>query len=252
MEVQNYIKEELNCVNVKTETAEDKFVTYKCEADNRLIGGALKKDFNKDFKKKLSALTSAELKDYMNGTKEIKINGVTIEKDWLKVEKTFIDKYNKSKEWGCASSELSSVMLNTVIDDELRQVGTSREITNRIQKLRKAEGVQIDDEIEVYFELSNQDEALKAVINNHGDKIQKAIRKPFMPANMKPGSQQLIGETKFEFVPEGAPEGTKPEVVTLYVCSAAPHVNNEAVTALGADPVAIQSLLANFDQAGLA
>jgi hypothetical protein len=39
----------------------------------------------------------------------------------------------------------SSVLLRTTLDDNLMQMGQAREITNRIQKLRKAVGISIDD-----------------------------------------------------------------------------------------------------------
>jgi hypothetical protein len=68
-----------------------------------------------------------------------------IEQDWLKVEKKFNDKYLKSEEFACASNMTSSVLLRTTLDDNLLQMGQAREITNRIQKLRKAVGISIDD-----------------------------------------------------------------------------------------------------------
>ena len=68
-----------------------------------------------------------------------------IEQDWLKVEKKFNDKYSKSEEYACASNMTSSVLLRTTLDDNLLQMGQAREITNRIQKLRKAVGISIDD-----------------------------------------------------------------------------------------------------------
>jgi len=39
----------------------------------------------------------------------------------------------------------SSVLLKTTLDDNLQQMGQAREITNRIQKLRKTAGISIDD-----------------------------------------------------------------------------------------------------------
>jgi len=68
-----------------------------------------------------------------------------IEQDWLKVEKKFNEKYLKSEEFACASNMTSSVLLRTALDDNLLQMGQAREITNRIQKLRKAVGISIDD-----------------------------------------------------------------------------------------------------------
>lgn len=41
--VQDYIKDELNCLEVKTDKDEDKYVDYKCEPDNKEMGAALKK-----------------------------------------------------------------------------------------------------------------------------------------------------------------------------------------------------------------
>lgn len=37
-EVSNYITEELNCVELKTEGNEDEYVEYKCTPDNRVMG----------------------------------------------------------------------------------------------------------------------------------------------------------------------------------------------------------------------
>ena len=68
-----------------------------------------------------------------------------IQQDWLKVEKKFNEKYSKSEEYACASNMTSSVLLKTTLDDNLQQMGQAREITNRIQKLRKTAGISIDD-----------------------------------------------------------------------------------------------------------
>jgi isoleucyl-tRNA synthetase len=57
--VEYYILEELNCLEMRVEGNEDEYVTYRCEPDNKLIGQALKKDFNKDFKQKLATLPSS-------------------------------------------------------------------------------------------------------------------------------------------------------------------------------------------------
>ena len=57
--VKSYIMDELNCLELKTESNEDAFVVYKCEPDNKLIGQALKKAYNKKMKKEIASLTSA-------------------------------------------------------------------------------------------------------------------------------------------------------------------------------------------------
>lgn len=50
LEVQQYIMEELNCLEIQTEQNEDEFVTYKCEPDNKEIGSVLKKAYDKKMK----------------------------------------------------------------------------------------------------------------------------------------------------------------------------------------------------------
>ena len=46
-------------------------------------------------------------------------------------------------------------MLYTVKDEELMRKGLSREVTNRIQRLRKTSGISIEDQIEIFFEFAN-------------------------------------------------------------------------------------------------
>jgi isoleucyl-tRNA synthetase len=143
-EVESYIKEELNCLELITEANEDAFVTYKCEPDNKEIGSVLKKAYDKKMKEEIANLSSAQLRDYLkNGF--IMLGDVKIQNGWLKVEKVFNDKYQNNAEYAGASNMLSSVLLKTTMDDNLKQMGQSREITNRIQKLRKSVGISIDD-----------------------------------------------------------------------------------------------------------
>lgn len=68
----------------------------------------------------------------------------------------------------------SSVMLDKVLDDELKSVGLARSLTSNIQKLRKDTGISIDDEIEVFYEFggeSNENSVLGKVVVGNTDKI---------------------------------------------------------------------------------
>ena len=210
-EVKNYIMEELNCLELKTEQNEDNFVSYKCEPDNKEIGSVLKKAYDKKLKTEIQNLSTGQLREYLKeGT--IKVGGHDILNGWLKVEKIFKEEYQKSEEYACASNMTSSVMLKTTMDDNLKNMGLSREITNRIQKLRKGSGISIDDQIEVFYTLPANGGTLASVVQDHGDKIRGLIKMPFMAdANKQPG-QVVIGITKFE---NPANPG---EEVTLHVC----------------------------------
>ena len=168
-EVQNYILEELNVLEFKTNSDEDEFILYKCEPDNKLIGGTLKKAYDKKLKAKICSLSSEELRSYL---KEgfLMIGDIKFESGWLKVEKVFNDKYAKHEEFGVSSNMTSSVLVRTVVDDNLKLRGQAREVTNRIQKLRKSSGVSIDDQIEVFFEQpETENSMLREVLLKHYD-----------------------------------------------------------------------------------
>jgi len=90
LEVEAYIKEELNCLEIMTETDEDKYINYKCEPDNKEIGAALKKQFDKKLKQAIASLTSAQLRQYLKDG-QLMIGDIKMESGWLKVQKVFKD-----------------------------------------------------------------------------------------------------------------------------------------------------------------
>lgn len=205
--------EELNCLELKVESAEEEYVTYKCEADNRLIGQALKKAYDKKMKEKIANLSSAELKEYLEKG-SIMLGEIKIDEGWLKVEKVFNEQYSKSEDHGCNSNATTSVLLHTKLDDNLKKMGYAREVTNRIQKLRKSEGVSIDDKIEVFFKVEGGDDLLKSIVDEHGDRIQKAIKMPFLPASQMKEGAEIIGKTFYSFAEDSA------DKIELTVCKA--------------------------------
>lgn len=130
-EVARYIKEELNCLELITSGDEDAFLTYKCQPDNKLIGGALKKAYDKKMKQAIEKLTSAELRDYLkNGS--LMLGNVKIESGWLKVVKEFNAEYKNHKDYAGSCDSTSSALLRTALDDNLKRLGQAREMTNRI------------------------------------------------------------------------------------------------------------------------
>ena len=47
-------------------------------------------------------------------------------------------------------------MLGIKMSPELLSLGQSREVTNRIQRLRKTSGISIDDQIEIFYEFTGK------------------------------------------------------------------------------------------------
>ena len=47
-------------------------------------------------------------------------------------------------------------MLGIKMSPQLLSLGQSREVTNRIQRLRKTSGISIDDQIEIFYEFTGK------------------------------------------------------------------------------------------------
>ncbi|MFY0605716.1 MAG: isoleucine--tRNA ligase [Cyclobacteriaceae bacterium] len=73
--------------------------------------------------------------------------------------------------WLVASEDGLTVALDISISDELKQEGISRDVVNRLQNLRKDQGLEVQDKINVTF--SSSDELLKSSIAVHQDYIMK-------------------------------------------------------------------------------
>lgn len=108
-----YIKEELNCLEIAFYDNEDDYVVYKAVGENRAMGQAFGKKFDKKAKTAIDALTSDQIRTYLNEGK-IEVCGLPIVTGMLTVSKAFRDDYQKSKNWAVATSMKSSVMLDIV------------------------------------------------------------------------------------------------------------------------------------------
>jgi len=58
VKLQDYIKDELNCIELEFIDNEDAYIQYTVEPDNKLMGQAFKKKFDKTFKAALTKLTN--------------------------------------------------------------------------------------------------------------------------------------------------------------------------------------------------
>lgn len=204
--VSQYIKEELNCLEFEIQENEAEYVEYLSQPDHKEIGSVLKKDYTKQLKEKLNNLERAEIIEYLKNGK-VTIQGVEIKEGWLVISKRFNEKYSKDETVGCDSSLDMSVMLDIVLDDNLRRKGMAREIVNKIQKLRKTAGLNIDDHVEIYFMEPVTSPLLTQVLNENLAQIRQSVKVPFLPGSMKQSHHIQIAETTYQ-----NPENEKEEV----------------------------------------
>src|SRR5690606_21203152 len=70
--------------------------------------------------------------------------------------------------WSVANKDRLTVALDTTVTPELQDEGNARELINRIQKIRKEQGLELTDRIEVRIE---EFEPLKTAIINFNNYI---------------------------------------------------------------------------------
>ena len=94
----------------------------------------------------MNELNNDQIKKFIK-TGKIKIGDCEVVTDMLKINKKFRDAVVNDHHWGQKSSDKgrANVMLSLDITPELMALGRSREVTNRIQRLRKTSGISIED-----------------------------------------------------------------------------------------------------------
>ena len=104
-------------------------------------------------------------------------------------------------------------MLNLKIDDNLKQMGIAREIVNKIQKLRKQVGLNIDDQVEIFYEIPQSAETVfDKVLSQNLKAIKQSVKVPFLDAKQKQRHFVKIADTEYV-----NPENEK-DVIKLHIC----------------------------------
>jgi len=208
----SYIKDELNCLEFAVEPNEQEYVLYLSQPEHKEIGGVLKNKYTKELKEKLNNLGREEIIQYLKNGK-VNISGVEIQEGWLQISKKFNEKYSKDESLGVDSSLDMSVMLDITLNDNLRRKGMARELVNKVQKLRKAVGLNIDDQVEVFYNLKNAT-SLSQVVNENMQAIAASLKTPFLNAETSIQSHFVkIAETDY------ANPDNENDSVHLIICS---------------------------------
>lgn len=118
----------------------------------------------------ISLMTQKDIIDFeKNGFCKLLVNGMEAE---INIDDVDIFSEDVSG-WVVANDGMLTVAIDTNISDELYKEGLAREIINRIQNLRKINGLDVSDKINVL--LSNNEE-IKKVLISYGDYISKEIQ----------------------------------------------------------------------------
>jgi isoleucyl-tRNA synthetase len=198
MEFADIILEELNIKNIEFINTDDTdIIKRKAKANFKVMG----KKFGKQMKtasEAVAALTSKQIVELeKNGKIELDWNG-----EHFEFMREDVDIYNEDIEgWLVATDGKITVALDTTIDDNLRQEGIAREFVSKIQNLRKEQGFEVVDRIEIIF---NANSDLKDALFAMKDYVQSetlAINMNF-DEKLRDGTEIDILENKVNVIVE--------------------------------------------------
>ncbi|EFA74909.1 isoleucyl-tRNA synthetase [Heterostelium album PN500] len=176
--LKKYIIEELNVQNVVL-TTDESLVTVIAEPDRKRLGQRLKTAI-KEVSDKITKLTHDELRSFQkNG--EITIASHVLTTEDLKIIRRYngpVDHYEPS-----GNDEVLTV-LDLNIDQVLLQLGVAREVTNRIQRLRKKSGLAPEDPIKMFY--NTKDGAIKEAILANTEYLNSTIIYPLVLVEVAP------------------------------------------------------------------
>lgn len=232
--LEGYIKLELNVRSVEYSTDDDAFVALKADADGRVLGRQLGKDFKKVHKAVRAMTTEQVLELERDGT--VVLEGHTLGLADVKISRDIKPEF---QERGSLQVEVAPsgllVVLDMDQDDDLQAEGVAREVINRVQRLRKKARLSPSDRIESFFETT--DAAVLDVLASHQEMLASALNSP-APVLMKEltGKEIVILKEQVEVVGGGDP-------ITVCLTRAGPAVSMERLSAsLGEDKAAADAI----------
>jgi isoleucyl-tRNA synthetase len=184
--LQEVIADELNVKDVVIGGDADAFVHWKIQPNFRAIGPKYGK-LVPQIKKTLAGADGAALRHELDaeGRIRLEVEGQEVELGPEEIQVTL----SARERYAAASSPRVVVVLETDIDEELRQEGRARELINRIQTMRKELDLDYADRIRLTVEGS---EALASLVSAHG----ALIRGETLAVSLEIGAPEGHAEVK--------------------------------------------------------
>lgn len=209
-ELADYIKLELNVMEVETTDNKDKFgVKIKAQPDIKLLGARLRGE-SKNVIEAIKKMSELDLQDYQRNPETHLVAGKTIEEGELKLVYSFGDEDHPTgdkneNEYEAHSDGSMVVLLHVKPDQSMFDKGLAREFVNRIQKLRKKAGlIQTDPaDVEYYIDNDNREECdeIQRVVNEYNDYICTTIKSSLTRLSVKLTGTKREGEILRDVAP---------------------------------------------------
>lgn len=202
--LQRYIQSELNIRDIVFSSDEGlSGVKYRAVADWAVLGKKLRKDLGR-VRNALPNVSSDEVKAYVTSGK-IVVDGIKLVEGDLTVQRYLEPPPASEGQFATNTDNDVVIRLDIQVYADLQGEWLARELTNRVQKLRKKAGLQATDDVHVFYRFDDGSGAdlLKAIQENTAI-ITKTIGS--LPADVKEKKktseviieeEQEIDDTKF-------------------------------------------------------
>ena len=188
------VKPEYDIVFKKSKDIKDDMITLDKMDDPELIQEEKQaKEEGQKIIAKIKSLTNEEIKQLIKDGK-IEKDGAVITKEQVSVERKFLKKYEKDKVLASMANSDCGIRIDKTLNEDIQRSYLSREVVNRIQKLRQKSGIQISDDIVVLYSFKDESQSknLKEVCEKLKDNIEKIIKTSLVTLANKPGDEYTV------------------------------------------------------------
>jgi isoleucyl-tRNA synthetase len=205
--LQGYILNELNVKKLTLSSDKKAYgVILRAEPNFRELGARLKNEF-KAVTAEIKKLDDSQLEKFLKES-NMKVLGHKLGEDDVRVMYTFAEKSDKFE---TDSDNDILVLLDCTPDQSMLDEGISREVINRVQKLRKKAALVPSDEVTVWYDAGND---LSRVIEQFKESIETTTKSPIRPTVSKSGAGKEIARESYDM------KGANMElVITVGFCS---------------------------------
>ncbi|KAJ6500050.1 tRNA synthetases class I-domain-containing protein [Mycena vitilis] len=194
--LQRYIESELNVRTVVFSSDESSSgVRYRAVADWTVLGRKLKKDVSR-VRNALPGVPSDEVKKFLD-TGKLNVDGIELVTGDVTVQRYLDVPADAQTQFATNTDNDVVVRLDIQVHPELMGEWLARELTNRVQKLRKKAGLQATDDVHVFYRFNKEGSGAEilAAIDQHSDMIRKTVGNvPADVSSRRTGSELLIEE----------------------------------------------------------
>lgn len=118
----------------------------------------------------------------------------------MRPSRHFLPEYENHDTLKNAADGAFAVILDTTMTTEIAQGYYTREFLNKVQMLRKDNNLELDADIDIFYQADTPD--LLEAINIHYQNMKDKLKKRFINADLKPHGYPEIASTNFKILNE--------------------------------------------------